>query len=197
MNQAELDLFNDKLDAHAKEVERFHGEVANVTRQIANCDKLVRLANAGLSQIDSKIAEAVRVSAEAQHIADTAAVQASAAATTATQAAVSDMIARLAEATEAARKTSLSLNLLQFKTGGWIAVYTVLVLLCCLAAGALTSWALRGQALTPEQAHYVELGKAHEALLANASDKELKQLNAIRTREKPGVRSGIRTQAQP
>jgi hypothetical protein len=197
MNQAELDLFNDKLDAHAKEVERFHGEVANVTRQIANCDKLVRLANAGLSQIDSKIAEAVRVSAEAQHIADTAAVQASAAATTATQVAVSEMIARLAEATEAARKTSLSLNLLQFKTGGWIAVYTVLVLLCCLATGVLTSWALRGQALTPEQAHYVELGKAHEALLANASDKELKQLNAIRTREKPGVRSGIRTQAQP
>ncbi|MYM75977.1 hypothetical protein GTP56_27815 [Duganella sp. FT134W] len=197
MNQAELDLFNDKLDAHAKEVERFHGEVANVTRQIANCDKLVRLANAGLSQIDSKIAEAVRVSAEAQHIADRAAVQASAAATTATQAAVSDMIARLAEATEAARKTSLSLNLLQFKTGGWIAVYTVLVLLCCLATGALTSWALRGQALTAEQARYVELGKAHEALLANASDKELKQLNAIRTREKPGVRSPISTRTQP
>jgi hypothetical protein len=58
MNQPELDLFNDKLEAHAREVERFHGEVANVTRQIANCDKLVRLANAGLSQIDSKIAEA-------------------------------------------------------------------------------------------------------------------------------------------
>ena len=70
MNQAELDLFNDKLDAHAKEVERFHGEVANVTRQIANCDKLVRLANAGLSQIDGKIAEAVRVSAEAQLLAE-------------------------------------------------------------------------------------------------------------------------------
>jgi hypothetical protein len=196
MNQAELDLFNDKLDAHAKEVERFHGEVANVTRQIANCDKLVRLANAGLSQIDSKIAEAVRVSADAQHIAGRAAIEASTAATNATQAAVSDMIARLAEATEAARKTSLALNLLQFKTGGWIAVYTVLVLLCCLATGALTSWALRGQALTPEQAHYVELGKAHEALLANASDKELKQLNAIRTREKPGVSSAKRTQAQ-
>jgi plasmid stabilization system protein ParE len=196
MNQAELDLFNDKLDAHAKEVERFHGEVANVTRQIANCDKLVRLANAGLSQIDSKIAEAVRVSAEAQHIADRAAVQASAAATSATQAAVSDTIARLAEATEAARKTSLSLNLLQFKTGGWIAVYTILVLLCCLATGVLTSWALRGQALTAEQARYVELGKAHEALLANASDKELKQLNAIRSREKPGVSSAKRTQAQ-
>ena len=94
MNQAELDLFNDKLDTHAKEVERFHGEVANVTRQIANCDKLVRLANAGLSQIDSKIAEAVRVSAAAQQIANEAGAQASAAATVATQAAVTDMVTR-------------------------------------------------------------------------------------------------------
>ncbi|MYM80806.1 hypothetical protein GTP44_02370 [Duganella sp. FT50W] len=182
MNQAELDLFNDKLDAHAKEVERFHGEVANVTRQIANCDKLVRLANAGLSQIDGKIAEAVRVSAEARQIADVAAAQASAAATVATQAAVSGMLEQMQQATEAARKTSLSLNILQFKTGGWIAVYTVLVLVCCLATGALTSWALRGKALTPEQAHYIELGKAHQALLANASERELKQINAIRTR---------------
>jgi hypothetical protein len=197
MNQAELDLFNDKLDAHAQEVERFHGEVANVTRQIANCDKLVRLANAGLSQIDSKIAEAVRVSAEAQHIASEAGAQASAAATTATQAAVSDMVTALNVATESARKTGVALNILQFKTGAWIAVYTVLVLLCCLATGTITAWALRGNALTPEQAHYVELGKAHEALLANATDKELKQLTAIRTREKPGVRTAISTRAQP
>jgi hypothetical protein len=195
MNQAELDLFNDKLDAHAKEVERFHGEVANVTRQIANCDKLVRLANAGLSQIDGKIAEAVRVSAEAQLLADATGAQASQAATVATQAAVKEMVEQLQVATEAARKTSLSLNLLQFKTGGWIAVYTVLVLLCCLATGALTSWALRGNALTPEQAHYIELGKAHEALLANASDKELKQITAIRN--KSGVSSANRTRTQP
>ncbi|MRW90430.1 hypothetical protein GJ699_10580 [Duganella sp. FT80W] len=182
MNQA--DLFQDKLDAHAKEVERFHGEVANVTRQIANCDKLVRLANAGLSQIDSKIADAVALNAEAQQIANTAAQQASQAATIATQAAVADMVTQLSSATEAARKTGAALNLLQFKTGAWIAVYTVLVLLCCLLTGWLTSWALRGQALTPEQAHYIELGKAHEALLANANDKELKQINAIRTRKK-------------
>ncbi|TFW28814.1 hypothetical protein [Duganella callida] len=182
MNQAELDLFNDKLDAHAREVERFHGEVANLTRQIGNCDKLVRLANSGLGQIDQKIAEAVRVNAEALQAADHAATQASQAATLATRAAVDDMVRTLGAATEAARKTSLSLNLLQFKTGGWIAVYTVLVLLCCLATGWLTSWALRGQALTPDQAHYIELGKAHEALLANASDKELKQINAIRNR---------------
>lgn len=184
MNQAELDLFNDKLDAHAREVERFHGEVANVTRQIANCDKLVRLANTSLNQIDDKIADAVRVSAEAQQIVNSASAQASQAATIATQAAVAELVGQLQQATEAARKTSLGLNILQFKTGGWIAVYTILVLLCCLATGALTSWALRGKALTPEQAHYIELGKAHEALLANASDKELKQLNAIRSRKK-------------
>ncbi|MTV41032.1 hypothetical protein [Duganella radicis] len=182
MNQAELDLFNDKLDAHAREVERFHGEVANVTRQIANCDKLVRLANAGLSQIDGKIAEAVRLNAEARQIADTAGAQASAAATAATQAAVGEMVRELGAATEAARKTGLALNLLQFRTGAWIAIYTGLVLLCCLATGCLTSWALRGNAVTPEQARYIALGKAHEALLANASDKELKQLNAIRNR---------------
>lgn len=180
MNQP--DLFQDKLDAHAKEVERFHGEVANVTRQIANCDKLVRLANAGLSQIDQKIAEAVTLNAQAQQVVNSAAAQASQAATVATQAAVAEMVAQLSAATESARKTGQGLNILQFKTGGWIAIYTGLVVLCCLVTGALTSWALRGNALTPEQAHYVELGKAHEALLANASDKELKQLNAIRNR---------------
>lgn len=195
MNQPELDLFNDKLDAHARDVERFHGEVANVTRQIANCDKLVRLANAGLSQIDSKIAEAVRLGAEAQLQADAAGAQAAQAATIATQAAVKDMVDSLQHATAAARQTSLSLNLLQLKTGSWIAIYAVLVLLCCLATGYLTAWALRGNALTPEQAHYVELGKAHEALLANASDKELKQITAIRNRT--GVRSDNRTRTQP
>lgn len=184
MNQPELDLFHDKLDTHAREVERFHGEVANVTRQIANCDKLVRLANAGLSQIDSKIAEAVRLGAEARLQADAAGAQAAQAATVATQAAVTDMVQALSVATESARKTGVALNILQFKTGAWIAVYTVLVLLCCLATGFITSWALRGNALTAEQAHYIELGKAHEALLANASDKELKQINAIRTRAK-------------
>ncbi len=182
MDQAELDLFHDKLDAHAKEVERFHGEVANVTRQIANCDKLVRLANSGLSQIDHKIAEAVRLNVEAQQIAGTVGAEASQAATAATQFAVEGMVQALNEATEAARKTSLSLNILQLKTGVWITIYAVLVLLCCLATGYLTAWALRGNALTPEQAHYIELGKDHEALLANATDKELKQINAIRTR---------------
>lgn len=195
MNQAELDLFNDKLDAHAREVERFHGEVANVTRQIANCDKLVRLANAGLSQIDSKIADAVRLGAEARLQADAAGAQAARAATMATQAAVGEMVAQLGAATAAARQTSRSLNLLQLKTGSWIAIYAVLVLLCCLATGYLTAWALRGNALTPEQARYVELGKAHEALLANASDKELKQLTAIRNRTR--VSSANRTRTQP
>jgi hypothetical protein len=195
MNQPELDLFHDKLDAHAREVERFHGEVANVTRQIANCDKLVRLANAGLSQIDSKIAEAVQLGAEARLQADAAGAQAAQAATAATQAAVGEMVQALGAATASARQTGAALNILQFKTGAWIAVYTVLVLLCCLLTGFLTSWALRGNALTPEQAHYIELGKAHEALLANASDKELKQLSAIRNR--PGVSSANRTRPQP
>lgn len=188
MTQAEFDKLHEKIDAHRLEVGRFHEEVASVSRQIANCDKLVRLANAGLSQIDGKIADAIRISAEAQQIAGVAGAQASAAATTATSAAVAGMVHSLGEATEAARRTSLSLNLLQFKTGSWIAVYTVLVILCCLVTGFLTSWALRGNALTPEQAHYVELGKAHEALLANASDKELKQINAIRNR--PPVKTG-------
>lgn len=195
MNQPELDLFNDKLEAHAREVERFHGEVANVTRQIANCDKLVRLANAGLSQIDSKIAAAVQLGAEARLTADSAGAQAAQAATVAAQAAVSEMVGSVKDATAAARQTSLSLNLLQLKTGSWIAIYTVLVLLCCLATGYLTAWALRGNALTPEQAQYIELGKAHEALLANASDKELKQITAIRNRT--GVRSDNRTRTQP
>lgn len=182
MNSPEFDRLNEKIDSHTLEVGRFHEQVASVSQQIANCDKLVRLANASLNQIDDKIAEAVQLNASAQQVVDAAGAQASAAATEATNAAVNHMVASISLATESARKTAVALNLLQFKTGAWIAVYTILVLLCCLVTGWLTSWAMRGNALTPEQAHYVELGKAHEALLANASDKELKQINAIRSR---------------
>lgn len=182
MNDAQFDRLHDKIDAYTMEVDRFHDEVADLGKQIANCDKLVRLANSSLGQIDQRIADAVQIGAQAQQIAGAAGVEASQAATAAASTAVSGLIGAMAEATQDARKTSTALNILQFKTGWWIAFYAAITVLCCLASACLAAWVLRGNALTPEQAHYVELGKAHETLLGNASDKELKLITAIRNR---------------
>ncbi len=182
MNDAQFDRLHDKIDTHTREVERFHGEVADLSRQVANCDRLVKLANASLGQIDERIAEAVKVNAQARQIADAAAAEAGQAASTATTAAISGLIGAMHAATAAAQDTSTSLNVLRYKTGGWIAFYAAITVLCCLATGYVTSRVLRGNALTPEQANYVELGKAHEALLRNATDRELKQITAIRNR---------------
>ena len=65
-----FDTLHDKLDAHTTEVERFHADVGNFARQVAGCDKLLRLANTSLTQIDAKIAEAARIEARAGVIAD-------------------------------------------------------------------------------------------------------------------------------
>lgn len=183
MNDAQFDRLHDKIDAYTMEVDRFHDDVADLGKQIANCDKLVRLANSSLGQIDQKIADTVQIGAQARQIADAAGVEASQAATAATSAAVSGLIGAMAEATEAARQTSTALNIVRFKTGWWIAFYAAITVLCCVASAYLTARVLRGNALTPEQAHYVELGKAHETLLGNASDKELKLITTIRSRQ--------------
>lgn len=182
MNDAQFDRLHEKIAAHAQEVERFHHDLSDLAKQVANCDKLVRLANSSLGQIDEKIAEAIQIRAQAQQIAEDAGQRASAQAAAAASGAITDLIGTLEDATEAARKTSRSLQILQLHAGWWIAVYALITLLCCLATFAVTSWVLQGKALTPEQAQYVELGKAHEALLNNASDKELKQISAIRNR---------------
>ncbi|MBA5686086.1 hypothetical protein [Rugamonas apoptosis] len=182
MNDAQFDRLHDQIDAHAKEVERFHDEVTVLSRQVANCDRLVKLANASLGQIDEKIAEAVQVGAQAQLSADAASAQASAAATAAVHTAIGELVGTMHDATQAAREAAASLDTRRFKTGAWIAAYAAVTILCCVATAYVTSRALRGNALTPEQAQYIELGKAHEALLGNASDKELKQISAIRNR---------------
>ncbi|HEU4845679.1 MAG TPA: hypothetical protein VFT05_15535 [Burkholderiaceae bacterium] len=182
MNDTQFDRLQDKIDAHTREVDRFHGEVADLSRQVANCDRLVKLANSSLGQIDERIAEAVRVGAQARYGADAAVAEAGQAAAAATTAAIGGLIGAMREATAAAQDTSTSLNVLRYKTGGWIAFYAAITLLCCLATGYITSRVLRGNALTPEQANYVELGKVHEALLRNATDRELKQITAIRNR---------------
>lgn len=182
MNDAQFDRLHEQIDAHAREVERFHDEVTVLSRQVANCDRLVKLANASLGQIDEKIAEAVQVGAQAQLSADAASAQASAAATAATNAAVTELIGAMRDATQAANDAGASLDTRRFKTGAWIAGYAAITVLCCVATAYITSRVLRGNALTPEQAQYIELGKAHEALLGNASDKELKQITAIRNR---------------
>lgn len=182
MNDAQFDRLHDKIDAYTMEVDRFHDDVEDLAKQVANCDKLVKLANSSLGQIDQKITEAVRVGAQAHQIAAAAGAEASHAAS----AAVNHLIDALASATEAARHASRSLTIQQFKTGWWITLYAAITVLCCLATGYITSWALRGNALTPEQARYIELGKAHETLLYNASERELKLMTAIRTRPPKG-----------
>ncbi len=182
MNDAQFDRLHEKIDAHALEVDRFHNDLSDMAKQVANCDKLVRLANSSLGQIDEKIAEAIQIRVQARQIADDAGQQASEQAAAAASSAVTGLIGAMEDATRAARKTSRSLNILQLQAGWWIAVYATITLLSCLATFAVTSWVLQGKALTPEQAQYVELGKAHEALLNNASDKELKQISAIRSR---------------
>jgi hypothetical protein len=88
----------------------------------------------------------------------------------------------MADATGEAQKASRSLMILQLKSGLWIAGYAAITLLCCLLTGYITAWAMRGNALTPEQANYVELGKAHEALINNANAREQKLINTIKTR---------------
>lgn len=182
MNDAQFDRLHDKIDAYTLEVDRFHGDVADLTKQVANCDRLVKLANASLGQIDERIAEAVRVGAEARQTADAAGEQASAAATVAVNAAVGELVGAMREATAAARDAGASLDIQRFKTGAWIALYAAVTVLCCVATAYITSRALRGNALTPEQVQYIELGKAHQTLLGNATDKELKLMTAIRNR---------------
>lgn len=182
MNDAQFDRLHAKIDAYTLEVDRFHGDVADLTKQVANCDRLVKLANASLGQIDEKIAEAVRVGAQARQTADAAGEQARAAATVAVNAAVGELVGAMREATAAARDAGASLNVQRFKTGAWIALYATITVLCCVATAYITSRALRGNALTPEQVQYIELGKAHQALLANATDKELKLMTTIRNR---------------
>lgn len=182
MNDAQFDRLHDKIDAYTMEVDRFHGDVADLSKQVANCDRLVRLANASLGQIDEKIADAVRVGAQAQLAVDAAGQQASAAATVAVNAAVGELIGAMQDATRAAHNAGAALNIERFKTGAWIALYATITVLCCVATAYITSRALRGNALTPEQVQYIELGKAHEALLGNATEKELKLMTAIRNR---------------
>jgi hypothetical protein len=182
MNDAQFDRLHEKIDAYTMEVDRFHDDVADLSRQVANCDRLVKLANSSLGQIDEKIAEAVRVGAQAQQIVNAAGAEASQAATVAVNAAVNELIVAMHEATQAACDSGKSLDVLRFKTGGWVAFYAAITLLCCLATGYVTSRVLRGNALTQEQVDYIELGKAHEALLRNASDRELKQITTIRNR---------------
>lgn len=185
--QSELfDTLHDKLDAHKVEVERFHADVGNFSRQVAGCDKLLRLANTSLSQIDVKIAEAVQIEARAGIIAGAVGQEAGRAAAQAAGAAVDDLAQAVAALGAEADQVRRALNRSIGKTGLWLAGYIGFTLAMCVLTGAVVHLVAQRNAVTPELARYAELGRAHESLLNKASEREIKTLNAIQARpDKP------------
>ncbi|NGZ83144.1 hypothetical protein [Duganella aceris] len=181
--QSELfDTLHDKLDAHKTEVERFHQDVGNFSRQVAGCDKLLRLANTSLTQIDAKIAEAARIEARAGSIAGAVGQEAGRAAAQAAAAAVDELTHTVAALSAEADQVRRALNRSMGRTGLWLGGYIAFTLtMCVLTALAAYGLARRG-AVTPEIAHYAELGRAHQSLLNKAGERELKTINAILAR---------------
>jgi len=181
--QRELfDSLHDKLDAHSMEVERFHTDVGNFSRQVASCDKLLRLANTSLTQIDVKIAEAVQVEARAGVIAATVGQEAGHAAAQAAAAAVEELGRNVAALSAEADHVRRALNRSMGKTGLWLGGFIAFTLAMCVLAALVAYQVAQRNAVTPEVAHYAELGKAHESLLNKASEREIKTINAILAR---------------
>jgi hypothetical protein len=181
--QSELfDTLHDKLDAHKMEVERFHHDVGNFARQVASCDKLLRLANTSLTQIDVKIAEAVQIEARAGAIAGAVGQEAGRAAAQAAGEAVDELTHAVAALSAEADQVRRALNRSMGKTGLWMGGYVAFTLAMCVLTALAAYGLARRNAVTPEIAHYAELGRAHEKLLNKASEREIKTLNAILAR---------------
>lgn len=184
--QSELfDTLHDKLDAHTTEVERFHADVGNFARQVASCDKLLRLANTSLTQIDAKIAEAARIEARAGVIADAVGREAGRAAAQAAAAAVAELTQSVAALSAEADQVRRALHRGMGKTGLWLGGYVAFTLTMCVLTALAAYGLARRTAVTPEIAHYAELGRAHQSLLNKASEREIKTLNAILARPSP------------
>lgn len=181
--QSELfDTLHDKLDAHKLEVDRFHTDVGNFSRQVASCDKLLRLANASLTQIDVKIAEAARLEARAGVIAGAVGQEAGRAAAQAAGAAVDELTQTVAALSAEADQVRRALNRSMGRTGLWLGGYVAFTLAMCVLTALAAYGLARRNAVTPEIAHYAELGRAHENLLSKAGEREIKTLNAILAR---------------
>lgn len=177
-----FDTLHDKLDAHRMEVERFHHDVGNFARQVASCDKLLRLANTSLTQIDVKIAAAVQVEARAGAIAAAVGQEAGHAAAQAAALAVQELGRNVAALSAEADQVRRALNRSMGKTGLWLGGFIAFTLAMCVLAASVAYNVAQRNAVTPDVAHYAELGKAHESLLNKASEREIKTINAILAR---------------
>lgn len=181
--QRELfDTLHDKLDAHKMEVDRFHTDVGNFSRQVASCDKLLRLANTSLTQIDVKIAEAVQVEARAGAIASAVGQEAGRAAAQAASAAVNELTQTVAALSAEADLVRRALNRSMGKSGLWLGGFIAFTLAMCVLTALVAYKVAQRNAVTPEVAHYAELGRAHESLLNKASEREIKTISAILAR---------------
>ncbi|RFP08195.1 MULTISPECIES: hypothetical protein [unclassified Duganella] len=173
---------NDKVDAHGALVDRFHVDLQTLSKQIAGCDKLVRMAHISLNQIDARIAEAVRIETQAAVQLEATGREAARAATEAASAAVAGMIGQMQAASREAEQVCGALHRARGQTGLWLAAYVAGTLAMCLLSAWIAYQVHPDTPVPPEVAGLAELGKKHEALLDKASDKELKLLKEIQAR---------------
>lgn len=165
----------DFFDAQA---DRLHADLQNFSRQVASCDKLIRMANISLNQIDARIAEAAKVEARAAAIAEASAREASRAATTA----VAGMVSQLSAATREAEQICRDINRSHGKSGLWNAAYIACALAACLLTGYVTYRIGKSIAITPDIERAQQVAARHEMLLEKASEREKKQINDILAR---------------
>ncbi|MET0268312.1 MAG: hypothetical protein ABW202_22175 [Duganella sp.] len=166
----------DFFDAQA---DRLHADLQNFSRQVASCDKLIRMANISLNQIDARIAEAAKVEARAAAIVDASAQEATRAATAAATAAVAAMVGKLSAVTSEAEQICREIDRSRGKTGLWNAAYIACTLAACLLTGYVTYRIGKSAAITPEIERAQEVAQQHDTLLRKASDREKKQINDI------------------
>jgi len=177
-----FNTLNDKVDAHGALVDRFHVDLQTLSKQIAGCDKLVRMAHISLNQIDARIAEAVRIETQAAVQLEATGREAARAATEAANAAVAGLIGQMQAASREAGQVCQALHRARGQTGLWLTAYVAGTLALCLLTGSIAYQVHPDTPVPPEVAGQAELGKKHAALLDKASDKELKLIREIQAR---------------
>lgn len=192
MNQDDLTA-HPQGDFFNEQAQRFHNDLQNFSKQIAGCDKLVRMANISLNQIDARIAEAARLEAGAGQRIEETGREAARAATEAATLAVADLTGRLGAAVHEAEQVCQALNRSRGQTHLWIAFYAACTLTVCL----LTAWvafkagkASQPDPVTPEMTSAIALGDKHQELLRKASDKEKRLINDILARRPKNKEAG-------
>lgn len=179
----------DDLTAHPQgeffnaQADRLQADLQNFTRQVASCDKLIRMANISLNQIDDRIAAAAQVEARAAAIVEASAREASRAATESATKAVAASVAQLTAAARQAEHVCSDLKRAHGRAALWSAGYIACALAACLLTGYVTYRIGKAAAITPDIARAMAVAEQHETLLHKASDKEKKQIADILARK--------------